>query len=124
MTASGIGGRTSHPTKTNIIAGATGYIGKAVVQASVEQGYRTIALVRDRSKVTDPGTEQLLEPFFSGAEVVECDVTDEKQLQKVRKQRGYDASNEANSANMTALSATINKRDQASMHETSRYSPF
>lgn len=62
--------------KTAIIAGATGYIGKAVVREAVRQGYNTVALVRDASKADNFKT------FFEGAEVVECDVQDAKALTK------------------------------------------
>ncbi|KAL3920474.1 MAG: hypothetical protein SGILL_003244 [Bacillariaceae sp.] len=63
---------------TAIVAGATGYIGKSVVRESVRQGYRTIALVRDKSRV-ESAAEQY-GSFFEGAEVVECDVSDPNQL--------------------------------------------
>lgn len=36
--------------KTTVIAGASGYIGKSVVRESVRQGYKTIALVRDKKR--------------------------------------------------------------------------
>lgn len=62
--------------KTAIIAGATGYIGKAVVRESVRQGYNTIALVRDASKAGN------FKGFLDGAEVVECDVSDAEGLTK------------------------------------------
>ena len=55
-----------------MIAGATGYIGRSVVRESVRQGYDTVALVRDASKV--PASVQ--DEFLEGARIVECDVTD------------------------------------------------
>jgi short-subunit dehydrogenase len=58
--------------KTHVIAGASGYIGKSVVKESVRQGYHTVALVRNVHKIRTPQYE----PFFRGATVVECDVTD------------------------------------------------
>lgn len=70
--------------KTNIIAGATGYIGKATVRESVRQGYNTIALVRDLKKVNSPEGKLLYGQFFEGAKVVECDVSDASLLTKVR----------------------------------------
>ena len=70
--------------KTAVIAGATGYIGKSVVRESVRQGYKTIALVRDKSKVSDKMGKALYGQFFEGADVVECDVTNPEQLTKVR----------------------------------------
>lgn len=65
--------------KTAIIAGATGYIGKAVVRESVRQGYNTIALVRDASKTG----VQLggIDDKFKGAKIIECDVTNPESLQ-------------------------------------------
>jgi len=65
--------------KTAIIAGATGYIGKAVVRESVRQGYNTIALVRDKTKVG--GQLGGIDEKFDGAKIVECDVTDPEALQ-------------------------------------------
>jgi short-subunit dehydrogenase len=69
--------------KTAVVAGATGYIGKSVVRESVRQGYKTVALVRDRSKVTSKEGDALYGQFFEGADVVECDVCDPDQLKKV-----------------------------------------
>jgi len=69
-------------TKTNIIAGATGYIGKSTVRESVRQGYNTIALVRDLSKVENAQGKALYGQFFEGAKVVECDVCDMEALTK------------------------------------------
>jgi len=69
--------------KINVVAGATGYIGKSVVRESVRQGYKTIALVRDKSKVESKEGEMLYGQFLDGAEIVECDVTNPTQLTKV-----------------------------------------
>jgi len=66
--------------KTLVVAGATGYIGKAVVRESLRQGYNTVALVRDASKVTSPEGKALYGTFFEGAKVVQCDVTNESAL--------------------------------------------
>jgi len=68
--------------KTAVVAGATGYIGKSTVRESVRQGYKTIALVRDKSKVESKEGKMLYGQFFEGSEVVECDVTDPVQLTK------------------------------------------
>eukprot|EP00535_Pseudo-nitzschia_heimii_P004495 CAMPEP_0197175920 /NCGR_PEP_ID=MMETSP1423-20130617/1998_1 /TAXON_ID=476441 /ORGANISM="Pseudo-nitzschia heimii, Strain UNC1101" /LENGTH=372 /DNA_ID=CAMNT_0042625185 /DNA_START=119 /DNA_END=1237 /DNA_ORIENTATION=+ len=68
--------------KIAVIAGATGYIGKSVVRESVRQGYKTIALVRDKSKVNEKQGQAMFGQFFEGAEVVECDVTNPEQLTK------------------------------------------
>lgn len=62
--------------KIVIIAGATGYIGKAAVRESVRQGYNTIALVRDRSKADN------FDLFFEGAKVIQCDVQNADALTK------------------------------------------
>lgn len=64
----------------NVIAGATGYIGKAVVKESVRQGYNTVALVRDADKVKL--NKELVE-CFQGATIVQCDVCDAMQLNQV-----------------------------------------
>jgi divinyl chlorophyllide a 8-vinyl-reductase len=63
-----------------VVAGATGYIGRAVVQESVRRGYKTVALVRDRSKLeTEEG--DAYRDCFQGASVVDCNVQDPKSLQ-------------------------------------------
>lgn len=74
--------------KINVIAGATGYIGKSTVRESVRQGYDTIALVRDKSKVESGQGKALYGESFEGARVVECDVTDPAQLTKTMKEIG------------------------------------
>ena len=76
--------------KTAVIAGATGYIGKSTVRESVRQGYKTIALVRDKSKVESNEGAMLYGQFFEGAEVVECDVCNPEQLTKVRNVQGLE----------------------------------
>lgn len=67
--------------KVNVIAGASGYIGKSVVRESVLQGYKTIALVRDADKVRNDPEDYMT--YFRGAEIVECDVTNSEQLTRV-----------------------------------------
>jgi len=71
--------------KTNVIAGATGYIGKSVVRESARQGYNTIALVRDKSKVQSAEGQAMFGEFFQNAQVVECDVTNPQELTKTLK---------------------------------------
>ena len=62
--------------KTTIIAGATGYIGRAVVAESVRQGYNTIALVRNATYLeTQDGIEKY-GSSFKGATVLQADVED------------------------------------------------
>lgn len=68
--------------KTAVIAGATGYIGKSTVREAVRQGYKTVALVRDKSKIESKEGQMLYGQFFEGVDVVECDVTNPAQLTK------------------------------------------
>ena len=75
--------KTTNNGKTNIVAGASGYIGKSTVRESVRQGYNTIALVRDAKKVSSQEGKALYGQFFEGAKVVECDVCDPEALTKV-----------------------------------------
>lgn len=72
--------------KTNVIAGATGYIGKSVVRESVRQGYRTIALVRDTSKIESADGKLMFGGYFDGAELIECDVCNPSNVEEVMKQ--------------------------------------
>eukprot|EP00566_Odontella_aurita_P009433 CAMPEP_0113538528 /NCGR_PEP_ID=MMETSP0015_2-20120614/7413_1 /TAXON_ID=2838 /ORGANISM="Odontella" /LENGTH=520 /DNA_ID=CAMNT_0000438107 /DNA_START=309 /DNA_END=1871 /DNA_ORIENTATION=- /assembly_acc=CAM_ASM_000160 len=67
----------NNSSKMVIVAGATGYIGRAVVRESVRLGYDTVALVRDAPYVTDTdeGRRKYGEPF-AGARVVQADVED------------------------------------------------
>lgn len=80
--------------KTAVIAGASGYIGKSVVRESVRQGFKTIALVRDKEKITSKQGEAMYGQFFEGADVVECDVTNPDQLtktlEKIKSEEGCD----------------------------------
>jgi nucleoside-diphosphate-sugar epimerase len=69
--------------KTNVIAGATGYIGKSVVRESVRQGYKTIALVRDKSKVESADGKMMYGGYFEGVELVECNVCNPNEVEKV-----------------------------------------
>ena len=69
--------------KTNVIAGATGYIGKSVVRESVRQGYKTIALVRDKSKLESTDGKMMFGAYFEGVELVECNVCNPDEVEKV-----------------------------------------
>ena len=69
--------------KTTVVAGASGYIGKSVVRESVRQGYKTYALVRNKSKIDSKEGKRLYGDFFQGATVVEVDVADPDALVKV-----------------------------------------
>eukprot|EP00584_Thalassiosira_punctigera_P023008 CAMPEP_0172553726 /NCGR_PEP_ID=MMETSP1067-20121228/51476_1 /TAXON_ID=265564 ORGANISM="Thalassiosira punctigera, Strain Tpunct2005C2" /NCGR_SAMPLE_ID=MMETSP1067 /ASSEMBLY_ACC=CAM_ASM_000444 /LENGTH=392 /DNA_ID=CAMNT_0013341951 /DNA_START=198 /DNA_END=1376 /DNA_ORIENTATION=+ len=81
--AVGAGGSSE---KVAVVAGATGYIGKSVVRESVRQGYKTVALVRDKKKVESEEGKILFGTFFEGAEVVECDVCDPEKLTETFKE--------------------------------------
>lgn len=59
----------SQNDKRVVIFGASGYIGKFVVEESVRRGYDTVAVVRSSSR----GSK---DEYFKGATVVEADVTD------------------------------------------------
>ena len=67
-------------TKAIVIAGATGYIGKAVVEESVLRGYSTFALVRNMEKVESKQGQTRYGSLFEDAHVVECDVTNRSNL--------------------------------------------
>jgi len=86
--AGGDGGGSSggNSEKVAVIAGASGYIGKSVVRESVRQGYKTVALVRDKTKVESEAGKLQYGTFFEGAEVVECDVCDPDQLTEAFKE--------------------------------------
>jgi divinyl chlorophyllide a 8-vinyl-reductase len=60
-------------TQTVLIIGATGYIGSAVVEEAVSQGYDVIAVTRSPAK----------EGQFAGAEVVVADVSDPASMAKI-----------------------------------------
>lgn len=62
--------------KSAIVAGATGYIGRAVVRECVARGYNTISLVRDASKAS-------LDEALSGSSLVECDVQNVEEVQRL-----------------------------------------
>jgi len=72
----------SKSTKTNVIAGASGYIGKSTVRESVRQGYNTIALVRDLEKIENAQGQALYGQYYEGAKLVQCDVCDAEALTK------------------------------------------
>lgn len=80
--ASNQGTKDSNAQKTVVIAGATGYIGKAVVAESVKRGYNTIALVRSLDKVFSEEGQRLYGETFKGAKVVQVDVSDADELTK------------------------------------------
>lgn len=57
------------------VAGATGYIGRVVVQELVRRGYPTAALVRDASTISSQTSK-----CIQGAELIECNVCDESSV--------------------------------------------
>ena len=57
-----------------VIVGATGYIGKFVVQESIRRGYETVAVCRETSKPKDE--------YLNGAEIIFGDVTNPQSLQE------------------------------------------
>lgn len=65
--------------KSLVITGATGYIGKSVVAEAVKRGYQTIALVRDVDKCQ---ASDDFKKYFTGAELMACDVCDQEQLRE------------------------------------------
>ncbi|KAK1362354.1 Phenylcoumaran benzylic ether reductase [Heracleum sosnowskyi] len=69
-----------------LVIGATGYIGKFLVEAAAEQGHQTFALVRE-SAVSDPVKGNLIESFkASGVTVIYGDLHDHDSLVKAVKQ--------------------------------------
>jgi divinyl chlorophyllide a 8-vinyl-reductase len=78
--------------KTAVIAGATGYIGKWVVKEANRQGYKTVALVRDKSKIDSNEGQAQFGKYFEGCQIVECDVCNPEQLtmtmQKISSENG------------------------------------
>jgi len=65
------------PTRTVLVAGATGYIGRAVVSECVQQGYNTVALVRNATYITSTADGRArYADSFQGAQLVEADVED------------------------------------------------
>ncbi|GMH23388.1 hypothetical protein Nepgr_025231 [Nepenthes gracilis] len=68
-----------------LIIGGTGYIGKFIVEASVKQGHRTFALVRE-SSASDPAKASLLDGFKnSGVTLLHGDLYDHESLVKAIK---------------------------------------
>ncbi len=68
--------KNGNASKTVVIAGATGYIGRAVVRESVDRGYHTVALVRSKEKILSEEGQRLYQDSFEGANIVEMDVSD------------------------------------------------
>jgi divinyl chlorophyllide a 8-vinyl-reductase len=69
--------------KTVVVAGATGYIGNAVVQELVKRGYHTVALVRDSKNLESPENTAKYGKAFAGATVMECDVSNAQEVANI-----------------------------------------
>lgn len=74
-------GISSHRPIVMIVAGATGYIGKSVVQQSVQKNYTTLALVRSLDILETPKNKQLYGNSFHGAHLIQVQVTNSTDLQ-------------------------------------------
>ncbi|GAB2267334.1 Eugenol synthase 2 [Dionaea muscipula] len=69
-----------------LIIGGTGYIGKFIVKASIEEGNPTFVLARE-SSASDPAKSQLLDSFInSGVNLLYGDVNEHESLVKAIKQ--------------------------------------
>ena len=65
-----------------VVFGATGYIGRYVVQELIKRKYNVVAFARERSGIKgSKGTEEVISEF-SGAQVRFGDITDPKSLEK------------------------------------------
>eukprot|EP00956_Cyclotella_meneghiniana_P005972 scaffold7802_cov71-Cyclotella_meneghiniana.AAC.7 len=62
--------------KTAIVAGATGYIGRAVVRECISRGYHTVSLVRNTTSASK-------DDALIGSSLVQCNVVDEEELNKI-----------------------------------------
>lgn len=66
-----------------LVVGATGYIGRFVVNELVSRGYNVVAFSRPRSGVGGKQTEDDVKKSFEGADVRFGDVTDKESLRKI-----------------------------------------
>ena len=65
--------------KTVVIAGATGYVGRAVVRESIKRGYNTIALVRNKNKIS----ADTINSYLKGSTIMQCNVEHPSELQNL-----------------------------------------
>jgi NAD(P)H-binding len=94
--------------KTIVVAGATGYIGRAVVRESIRQGYNTIALVRDIEKAqANPKFSALID---TGAVPIQCDVTNYTQVVDAMQCITEKFCSETDSATITAVVSCLASR--------------
>jgi divinyl chlorophyllide a 8-vinyl-reductase len=76
--------RSKSPSDVRVlVVGATGYIGKYVVQELVKRGYQVVAFCREKSGIGGKQTMEDTKDAFKGAEVVFGDVTNMDSLSKV-----------------------------------------
>ena len=81
--AQGASFRTKDPGDVSVaVAGATGYIGRAVVAELVSRGYNTTALARDKSGIGGADGKQDAAGRLPGAAMSFCDVTDPSSLSR------------------------------------------
>ena len=99
-------------SKTVCVAGATGYIGRAVVAECVNQGYNTVALVRNATYVTstEDGQERYAESF-KGALVLEADVEEAAELTNLIAQVAEESGKPVESIISCLASPTGTKRE-------------
>lgn len=70
-----------------LIIGATGYLGKHMVKASLSLGHTTYALIRPLKPHADPSKRQLHQQFRAqGVTVFQCELDDREQLVSVFRQ--------------------------------------
>ena len=98
--------------KTVVVAGATGYIGRAVVSECVKQGYNTVALVRNSTYITSTadGRERYADSF-QGAQLVEADVEDAAALANLIAQVAEESGKPVESIISCLASPTGTKRE-------------
>ncbi|MEL6548555.1 MAG: NAD(P)H-binding protein, partial [Myxococcota bacterium] len=66
-----------------LVAGATGYIGRHVVQELLRRGYQVAAIVRPRSGIGATDSLADVQKQLAGATVLEAQVTDSQELSQV-----------------------------------------
>lgn len=76
---------SENSSKTLVVGGATGYIGKSVVKDAVRQGFNVVSLVRSKSDAE--GNESLMEKL-QGSQLLECDYASKDTVASVLKQVG------------------------------------
>jgi len=72
----------THRPAVVIVAGATGYIGKAVVEQSIHRHFTTIGLVRDKELLNTPEKKRLYGKTFYQAHLLQASVSNTTELQE------------------------------------------